>query len=146
MAMTGYWGPQGAQEALEMVFPQILGRPIDIPGLESFGRHLVLEGWTMRDVVLALAKSDEYYQRYVAPYIPMQDWGAIIRPMYMRFLGRPPENESVVAGHARAMTDPQNGWKKIVDSLIGSQEYLSRWGEQGIPGYGQHPFPAKRTP
>ncbi len=50
----GYWGPQGAQEALEAVYRQILGRGVDVPGLEANGRFLVLENGTMREVVRSL--------------------------------------------------------------------------------------------
>ncbi len=80
----------------------------------------------------------------------MQDWGAIIRPMYQRFLGRPPENEDVVRAHSHALVSngqyQPNGYKQIVNAMIDSDEYLQRWGEQGIPSYGQHPFPQKATP
>ncbi len=80
----------------------------------------------------------------------MQDWGAIIRPMYQRFLGRPLENEDVVRVHSYALVSngqyQPNGYKQIVNAMIDSDEYLQRWGEQGIPSYGQHPFPQKATP
>ncbi|MDP9381261.1 MAG: phycobilisome rod-core linker polypeptide [Chloroflexota bacterium] len=144
---AGYWGAQGAQEALEAAFQQILGRPIDVPGLESWGRYLVLQGGTMREVIRGLGHSDEYRQRFVDPLVPTNNWGAIIRPMYLKFLGRPPENEAAVVAHSHALVrngqyQPE-GYKQLVNAFVDSDEYLQRWGEQGIPGFGQHPNPQR---
>ena len=145
-----YWGAQAAQEALEVAYRQILGRGIDVPGLEQWGRFLVLQNGTMREVVRQLGYSDEFNNNFVVPYVPSQDWGAIIRPMYPRFLGRPPENEDVIRAHSHHLVQNgryvPDGYRRIVDALVDSEEYLQRWGEQGVPGFGQHPYPSKATP
>lgn len=142
-----YWGPQAAQEALEAAYQRILGRPIDLQGLENFGRQLVTGNGTMRQVVRGLGKSNEFHDRILAPWAQQQNWGAIIAEMYQRFLGRPPESDQAVINKARVLLrdgryDP-TAYEQVVDDFLDSDEYMQRWGEQGIPGYGQHPSPQR---
>lgn len=66
----GYWSAQGAQAALGIVYRQILGRGVDMPGLEVNGRCLVLENGRVREVVRSLGHSEEYRNSFVAPYVP----------------------------------------------------------------------------
>ena len=140
-----YWGANAAQEALNAVYQRILGRSIDATGLETWGRRLVMENVPLRDVVRGLGFSQEYNERYVMPYIQSQNIAGVVAEAYQRFLGRPPESQAVVMTHAQKIIpngqyDPE-GYKRLVGALVDSQEYMRNWGEQGIPGVGQHPNP-----
>lgn len=148
MGGGSYWGPQGAQEALDATYRQVLERGIDRDGLEGHGRYLVQDNGTLREVVRRLALSEEFGNRFVEPHVPAQDWFSIIAPLYPKFLGRPPESRERLMEHAQTLFrgnqyDPE-GYRQLVLNFINSPEYTQRWDEQGIPGVGQHPNPSKQ--
>lgn len=134
-----YWTEIGATEALQMLYPRILGREIDSSGLNNWRHVLVKDGWTMRKVIEEIAKHPEPNQLFDEPYRPRELWGYTIRFMYQQLLDRAPENQQVEIVHSAPLY--REGFFKLRQNIIHSQEYTSKWGEEGVPGVGHNQPP-----
>jgi Ca2+-binding EF-hand superfamily protein len=121
-----------ARQVVNELYRHILERQADA-GSASWVQHLE-RGGTVRDVVRAIATSDEHQQRFwrqeageEAPYI------RAVGTMYRHLLGRQPD-----AGGARAFAAQatRSGMDSIVNEIINSPEYNQQFGDWGVPGSG----------
>lgn len=136
--MVGFtWNPREANQALILTYHQVLEREIDSTGRATFMHKLVDDNYSMRWVVRAIGHSVEYGQRFVDPFMATPDPGMAVRLMYRHFLNRSPENEVVVGQHLVFLQ--ANGYPKLVDNFVDSNEYFQLWGENGVPGIGVVP-------
>lgn len=139
------WDTACAHNALQQVYRQVLEREIDPTGLSYFTDRLVNKNDEMQAIVRDIGHSSEYNQRFVLPYVPQQDWGSIIRRMYKHFLNRDETDTAILVSHSNNLVEHgayvPDGYKRLVDVFVGSPEYWSRWGNQGVPGIG--PVPQK---
>lgn len=131
--MGFYWQtPQAAHEALTLLYPRLLGREIDKFGLDGWGNLMYNQNMSMRNVINSISQCPEYKQLFDDPYRNRNLWGFTIRFMYAQLLARPPESQDVEILHSVALRD--KGIIKLFSNILNSPEYLSRWGEEGVPG------------
>ncbi len=135
----GYWNEEGASEALQIIYPRILGRVIDSDGYNSWKEQLVKGSLSMKDVILSFIESDEYRQKFDDPYRCNELWGNIIRFMYQQLLARSPETQTVELAHSEPLRS--GGRVKLAKIILKSAEYSSRWGNNGVPGIGYNKPP-----
>jgi hypothetical protein len=128
-----FWNDEQAQVELSFVYGFILERGLDSSGLRSYTAKLKSgPDWAMRFVVEDIAKSPEYNDRFVKPYLRTNDPGGAIRRMYQRLLYRLPENETVVGEKLNDLY--KYGLERVVRAFTDSPEYLAKWGNNGTPG------------
>jgi Ca2+-binding EF-hand superfamily protein len=91
-------------------------------------------GGTVRDLVRAIAASDEHQQRFwrqeageETPYV------RAVGTMYRHILGRQPEGS---AARSWASQATRSGVDSIIDSIVNSPEYNQQFGDWGVPGSG----------
>jgi hypothetical protein len=89
---------------------------------------------TVRDVVLAIASSPEYTQRFIYPEtggrVPYRE---SVSNMYRHILGRQPDPDGL---REYARLAQQSGPEAVIDRLVASREYSQRFGAWGVPGSG----------
>ena len=121
-----------ARQVVNELYRHMLERGADA-GSNAWVDHLQ-RGGTVRELVRAIAKSDEHEQRFwrpesgeEAPYVRS------VGTIYRHILGRQPDT----AG-ARSWANQANrsGMDAVVDSIINSPEYTQQYGDWGVPGSG----------
>lgn len=121
-----------ARQVINELYRHMLERGADA-GSNAWVNHLQ-QGGTVRDVVRAIALSDEHEQRFwrqesgeATPYI------RAVGTIYRHILGRQPD-----AAGARdwAVRANRSGMDSIVNSIVNSPEYNQQYGEWGVPGSG----------
>jgi hypothetical protein len=104
--------PTPSQFFVAEVYEDLLGRPVDLSGLNHWTGQLAL-GLARGDLVKQLEQSDEYF-------------ATIVRPDYEQFLGREPEPAGMsywIAQMHAGLTDEQ-----MQADFVGSPEYYARSG------------------
>jgi hypothetical protein len=121
-----------ARQVVNELYRHILERGADA-GSNVWVQHLEREG-TVRDVVRAIAKSDEHQQRFwrqeageEAPYI------RAVGTIYRHLLGRQPDPAGARSWATQAS---RFGMDSIVDQILNSAEYNQQFGDWGAPGSG----------
>ena len=110
------------------LYNRVLEQNPDPDGLFNYGKRLQTGELSTRMAVKEIGKSGEYFSKFVQhPVVPRS---AVIF-FYNHFLARDPESEEVITEHIALMNT--KGWKHIVDKLVDSKEYLSRFGEHSVP-------------
>ena len=121
-----------ARQVVNEIYRHILERGADAG---STGWVAQLErGGTVRDVVRAVAMSDEHAQRFWRPEAGEEvPYVRAVGTMYRHILGRQPD-----PGGARnwATQAGRSGMNAIVDQIINSPEYNQQFGDWGVPGSG----------
>jgi hypothetical protein len=121
-----------ARQVVNELYRHILERGADA-GSNAWVSHLE-RGGTVREVVRAIAMSDEHQQRFwrqeageEAPYV------RAVGTIYRHLLGRQPD-----AAGARSWANQatRGGVNSIVDSILNSPEYNQQYGDWGVPGSG----------
>ena len=121
-----------ARQVVNELYRHMLERGADA-GSNAWVNHLQ-QGGTVRDLVRAIALSDEHEQRFWrqesgegTPYL------RAVGTIYRHILGRQPD-----AAGARdwAVRANRSGMDSIVNSIINSPEYNQQYGEWGVPGSG----------
>jgi hypothetical protein len=122
-----------ARQVVNELYRHILERGAEA-GSNAWVQQLE-RGGTVREVVRAIATSDEHEQRFwrqengeEVPYI------RAVSTLYRHVLGRQPDPAGV-RGWAAAANRP-DGMDSIVNSILNSAEYNQQFGDWGVPGSG----------
>ncbi len=107
---------------LNVIYRRVLQRSVDVDGAKYFGPLLAGGEISPRDVVRELAKSPEFFERYINAKPAQQ----VIKQLFRKFLSRNPENQLVIEEHIRIVNE--KGWGHLIDMFINSEEYTSRFG------------------
>jgi hypothetical protein len=121
-----------ARQVVNELYRHILERGADA-GSNVWVQNLE-RGGTVRDVVRAIAKSDEHQQRFWRPEAGEEvPYIRAVGTIYRHLLGRQPD-----AAGARTWATQANrsGMDSIIDQIINSAEYNQQFGEWGVPGSG----------
>ena len=122
-----------AQHVVNELYRHVLERR---PDTASAGWVQQLESgrMTVRDVVLAVASSPEYTQRFIYPE-PGENmpYERSVARLYRHILGRQPDPQGL---RDYALVAQQSGPQAVVDRLVTSREYSRRFGAWGVPGSG----------
>ncbi len=122
-----------AQQVVNELYRHMLERQPDAAST-SWVRQLRSGRMTVRDVVLAIASSPEYTQRFMYPEAGgRMSYRDSVANMYRHILGRQPDPEGL-RDYVRLAQ--QSGPEAVVDRLVASREYSQRFGAWGVPGSG----------
>jgi Ca2+-binding EF-hand superfamily protein len=118
-----------ADSAVDAIYRQVLERPV---GGEGGGHADRLRSGqtTVRELVREIAKSPEHRQRFLATNEPNARVNAVTN-LYRHLLARAPDPGGLNS-HVQALSN-QN-IDTIIDTIMNSQEYLQKWGEDTVPG------------
>ena len=132
-----------ARRVVDELYRHILERGADA-GSQQWQNQLSGGQMTVKDLVRAIAKSQEHNQRFIrrengeeAPFI--RSAGAL----YRHILGRQPDPEGA---RANALVLERQGIGPVVDSFVNSAEYTQQYGDWGVPGSGGLSFCASGNP
>jgi len=121
-----------ARQVVNELYRHMLERGADA-GSNAWVQHLE-RGGTVRELVRAIALSDEHQQRFwrqeageEMPYI------RAVGTMYRHILGRQPDAAGARSWSTQAS---RNGMNSIVDQIVNSAEYSQQFGDWGVPGSG----------
>ena len=122
-----------AQQVVNELYRHMLERQPDAAST-NWVRQLTNRRMTVRDVVLAIASSPEYTQRFMYPEAGgRMSYEESVANMYRHILGRQPDPEGL-RDYVRLAR--QSGPEAVVDRLVASREYSQRFGAWGVPGSG----------
>ncbi len=143
-------GRTAAEQAIRLVYVRLLEREGDPAGVAHHVNLLVNRNRSMREVVRGVGGSPEYFARFVTPHMPAQLWGTPITRYYRNFLDREPEGTGARVAHSKQYVRHHpsifKAHRLLVDTFT-SNEYLQKWGEQGVPGVGYNqPAPKQAIP
>ena len=121
-----------ARQVVNEIYRHILERGADAAS-GAWVQHLE-RGGTVREVVRAIALSDEHQQRFWRPEAGEDvPYVRAVGTMYRHILGRQPD---AAGARTWATQASRNGMNSIVDQIINSPEYNQRFGDWGVPGSG----------
>jgi phycobilisome core-membrane linker protein len=86
-----------------------------------------MSGKSVKDMVRSFAHSEEYRQRFIVPYSPVE----AAKLAYRHFLAREAESEAVATCHANALVN--HGYAAMVEAFVDSVEYKNRFGDHLVP-------------
>ncbi len=122
-----------ARRVVDELYRHMLERGADA-GSQQWQNQLQSGQTTVRDLVRAIAKSQEHNQRFVrrengeeAPFIRS------VGTLYRHILGRQPDTEGA---RANASALERQGIGPVVDAIVDSAEYNQQFGNWGVPGSG----------
>lgn len=110
------------------IYRQVFEREADPSGLASWSGQLDQGNKTVKEVVRAFAHSAEYKTRFVTgkPNADIVIW------LYLHLLARRPESQEAINGWInQGLT---MGWDFVIDAIIDSAEYRSKFGDNRVPG------------
>jgi len=121
-----------ARQVVNELYRHMLERNAD-SGSNAWVNHLQ-QGGTVRELVRAIALSDEHEQRFwrqesgeATPYV------RAVGTIYRHILGRQPDQAGARDWAIRAN---RSGMDSVVNSIINSPEYDQQFGDWGVPGSG----------
>jgi Ca2+-binding EF-hand superfamily protein len=121
-----------ARQVVNEIYRHMLERGADA-GSNAWVAQLE-RGGTVREVVRAVAKSDEHEQRFWRQEAGEETpWVRAVGTLYRHILGRQPEGSAARSWAAQSV---RSGMDSVVDSIINSAEYSQQFGEWGVPGSG----------
>jgi Ca2+-binding EF-hand superfamily protein len=121
-----------ARQVVNEIYRHMLERGADA-GSNAWVQQLE-RGGTVREVVRAIALSDEHQQRFWRPEAGEEvPYVRAVGTMYRHILGRQPDAAGARTWAAQA---GRNGMNSIVDQIINSPEYNQQFGDWGVPGSG----------
>ena len=115
---------------MRQLYQRVLERQIDDGGLIHWGSKLDRGEATVKELVREIGKSQEYFQRFVQPYLSNGVYVAA-ELMSKHFLARVSANpqDNIFRGE-----EIKNmGWQFSVDAFIDSPEYAARFGDDNVP-------------
>jgi hypothetical protein len=121
-----------ARQVVRELYRHMLERQPDAAAA-GWVRQLESGQTTVRDVVLAIASSPEYSERFIYQAGGRMPYKESVTSMYRHILGRQPDPEGL-RDYARLAQ--QSGPEAVVDRLVTSREYGQRYGAWGVPGSG----------
>jgi hypothetical protein len=113
-----------AGQVIEQVYRQVLERSAD-PGASVWVERLSRRT-TVREIVRAIAKSQEHQQRFGS-----QSRDNMVVDVYRHLLNRGPDPEGMKNAGILVST---RGSASLVDQLVDSPEYRDRFGDWTVPG------------
>ena len=132
-----------ASRVVAEVYRHVLERGVD-PGSNTWVQRLSNGQITVKEVVLAVAKSPEYMQRFgqaeAGEAEPLQ---RAVSRLYRHVLGRQPDNGGLNYWTNLAQ---QRGLAAVVDGFVNSEEYTGNFGDWTAPGSGGVRFCANAVP
>ena len=121
-----------ARQVVNELYRHMLERGADA-GSNAWAAQLE-RGGTVRDLVRAIAKSDEHEQRFWRQEAGEETpWVRAVGTLYRHILGRQPEGSAARSWAAQSV---RSGMDSIVDAIINSPEYNQQFGDWGVPGSG----------
>src|SRR5688572_11003783 len=131
-----------ANRVVSELYRHILERAPDA-GAQGWAQQLSSGRTTVRELVRALAKSQEHEQKFGQGEAGESTrFERAVARYYRHILGRQPDPEGQ---RAHAEGAQRNGLDAVVDSLVNSQEYTNNFGDWGAPGSGGVRFCANAT-
>lgn len=122
-----------ARRVVDEIYRHILERGADA-GSQQWQNQLTSGQSTVKDVVRAVAKSQEHNQRFVRRETgEEQPFIRSAGTLYRHILGRQPDPEGA-RNNAQALE--RQGIGPVVDNLVDSAEYNQQNGNWGVPGSG----------
>ena len=122
-----------ANRVMSDIYRTILDRGVD-QGAQSWVNRLANGEVTVKELVRGLANSQEYQQRFGQTRIfGAQNHQNAVADLYRRLLDREADASGL---QAWTRTAQQRGLSAVVDGLMDSQEYASKYGDWGVPGSG----------
>jgi len=122
-----------ARHVVKELYRHMLERQPDAAAA-AWVRQLENGQMTVRDVVLAIASSPEYTQRFIYPDTGGRtSYRDSVANMYRHIRGRQPDPEGL-RDYVRLAQ--QSGPEAVADRLVASREYAQRFGAWGVPGSG----------
>ena len=109
-----------------LAYQKVLEREPDDGGLKDKAKKVYLGKISVKDLIKELGLSDEYERRFIKFKEPIE----IVERMYLHFLGRKPENNTVVEEKVRELS--QIGWQELVKVFIESDEYVKNFGDDKV--------------
>ena len=126
-----------AARVVAEVYRHSLERGVDA-GARGWQDRLASGQMTVRELVRAVAKSDEYMNRFGRTEAGEgQPFERAVARLYRHILARQPDPEGQ---RTWANTAQQQGLAAVVDALVNSQEYSNNFGDWGVPGSGGMTF------
>jgi Phycobilisome Linker polypeptide/Domain of unknown function (DUF4214)/EF hand len=121
-----------ARQVVNELYRHMLERSADA-GSSAWVQHLE-RGGTVRELVRAIALSDEHQQRFWRPEAGEDTpYVRAVGTMYRHILGRQPD---AAGARTWATQASRNGVNSIVDQIVNSPEYSQQFGDWGVPGSG----------
>ncbi len=115
-----------ASQLVKQAYCTILTRDADEGGFNNFVNLLTNEGWTAKQLVSALATSEEYKQKF----FDNQTTPEYVTQTYHILLQREPDPDGLI--NWINMVE-QHGWLFIIEGMLNSEEYMQRFGNNAIP-------------
>jgi phycoerythrin-associated linker protein len=119
------------QTVIRAVYKQVLGNPHLMESerlLEAESKFC--EGrYSVRDFVRAVAKSDQYRDRFFGASAPYR----FVELNFKHLLGRAPSDQAEISEHIRRRHEA--GYEAEIDSYIDSDEYRENFGDNTVPYY-----------
>jgi hypothetical protein len=115
------------ERAVTALYRQILEREPDADGLRAFSTALSNGTKNVKEVVREIASSPEYNSRFVQGKSPEE----AVRLLYRHILNRDADSEGLSNW---VNTLKSQGLAAVVNGLVDSQEYASRFGGRNVPG------------
>jgi phycocyanin-associated rod linker protein len=125
------WTPDDAQAVMMAAYRQVFGNEYvmeseRLTSLESLFLNGIV---SVREFIRALAKSDLYRQKFLAPNFHVR----FIELNYKHLLGRAPYDQTEISHHLDLFIS--QGYDAEIDSYLNSPEYLDHFGENTVPYY-----------
>jgi Ca2+-binding EF-hand superfamily protein len=119
------------EEAVRILYRQLLGREADPIGLRGFTEQASRQG--IESVARDLVSSPEYRQRTGSSGVDYESaaYENAVRTLYRHLLGRDAD-ATIVRGLTR--TARTNGFEAVVDAIVSSPEYQRTYGNDVVPG------------
>jgi phycoerythrin-associated linker protein len=127
--------PQATEEDFQVViravYRQVLGNAHVMNNQRLVNAESLLRNRdiTVRDFVRAVAQSDLYRSLFFESSSPYR----FIELNFKHLLGRAPQDQAEISEHVQIYNE--QGYAAEIDSYIGSAEYTTHFGENGVPYY-----------
>jgi len=133
-----------ASRVVSELYRHILERAPD-PGAQHWQQQIASGGMTVRELVRAIAVSQEHMQRFgQTENGEGTAYERAVARLYRHVLSRQPDPQGQ---HNYAMQAQQRGLNSVAEALVNSPEYTNAFGDWGVPGSGGMTFcaPANRS-
>lgn len=120
------WKEQDARSAVRGLYRNLFDRDPEPTALRGVVAYLAEGRLSLRMQFLSMVKSEEFSNKRLTVLPPDQ----IAVVLYVAVVGREPTNTE--KSQAAALIDAA-GWKVQIDTLINSEEYIGKFGDDKVP-------------
>lgn len=124
--MARTWDPGEAASIVRQIYEIVLERGVDDSGLVHWASALARGERTVRDTVLEIGLSQEYFNRFINEKTSHE----AAELMYQHFLGRGHDSQHNLDNHADQIAED---WTVAVRNFVRSAEYASKFGPDSPP-------------